>query len=151
MKRNLFHLIQALVIGLSLSTLTGCAPAIGALGTGFSVAAEYLMISAASKTITFEFDRVKKALLVALCRMDIQVDRAREIKDGEEILANANKIKITIELKRITHTVTRMKVKASRGFLMRDKATAQEIVNQTNKTAEKLTSYKIPTMSGFYK
>ena len=148
MKRNLFHLIKVLIIGLSLSTLMGCAPMIGAVGSGFSVAAEYLLISSASKTITYEFDRVKKALLVALCRMDIQVDRAREIKDGEEVFARANKIEITIELKRITLTVTRLKVKASKGFMIRDKATAQEIVHQTNKTAEELTGYKVPTMSG---
>jgi hypothetical protein len=47
---------------------------------------------------------------------------------------------IKIELKEITPTVTRISVKAEKDVLRRDKATAQEIFQQTKIIAEKLVS-----------
>ena len=75
-----------------------------------------------------------------MSKMQIVVDSARPIEDGEEILATADELEIMIELREITPSVTRMSVIAEKDFLRRDKATAQEIVQQTNKMAEKLFS-----------
>jgi hypothetical protein len=72
--------------------------------------------------------------------MKIVVDKATPTEDGEEILATAEELEIKIELKEITSSVTRISVKAERSFLNRDKATAQEILLQTNRIAEKLVS-----------
>jgi hypothetical protein len=96
--------------------------------------------SSASKTISHEFDRTKKALLIALRKMEILVDEALEIEDGEEIVARADKLEIKIQLKEITSKVTRITVVAGKNIIHRDKATAQEIVYQTNKQADKLVS-----------
>ena len=63
-----------------------------------------------------------------------------EIEDGEEIVANADELEIKIELKEITPKVTRITVVAGKNILHRDKATAQEIVYQTNKVADRLVS-----------
>ncbi len=140
MKRNLIHRVQALIVALSLLALTGCIPVIIAAGTGIATGVEYVMRGSVSKTICYEFGQIKKALLVALCRMEILVDRAREIEGGEEIIARANGLEIRIELKQITPSVTRIEVKANKTFFNKDKTTAQEIVHQTSKIAEKLVS-----------
>jgi hypothetical protein len=137
-KTNLISMARAVIAGLLLLTLTGCATVVGALGTGFAMAAEYVLVSTVSKTITYEFGLVKKALLVALRRMEIPVESAARVPDGEEIFAKTDTLVVKIQLKRVTPTVTSMKVKAERSFVTRDRATAQEIVNQTQKTAEKL-------------
>lgn len=131
-------MFRALLIGLALVTLPGCATAVSAVGAGVAMAAEYFVATRVSKTITSDFDRLKKALFVALTSMDIHVDKVTEIEEGEEIIAKADDLKITIQLKRITPRVTRVNVKADRGLFKRDKATAQEIIHQTSKITENL-------------
>ncbi len=138
MKKNLIRLAQAIILALSLMTFTGCIEILGILGSGASMASEYILKSSASKTISHEFDKTKKALLIALRKMEILVDEAVEIEDGEEIVAQADELEIKIELKEITSKVTRITVVAGKNILHRDKATAQEIVYQTNKVADKI-------------
>jgi hypothetical protein len=138
MKKNLIHMTQAIILALSLMALTGCIQLLGVLGSGATMASEYILKSHASKTISHEFDRTKKALLIALRKMEILVDEALEIEDGEQIVANADDLEIKIELKEITSKVTRITVVAGKNILHRDKATAQEIVYQTNKVADKI-------------
>jgi hypothetical protein len=132
MKKNLIQLAQAIIFALSLMTFTGCVEILGVLGSGASMASEYILRSNASKTISHEFNRTKKALLVALRKMEIFVEEAQEIEDGEQIVAKADQLEIKIELKEITSKVTRITVVAGKNILHRDKATAQEIVYQTN-------------------
>jgi hypothetical protein len=138
MKKNLIHIAQAIILALLLMTFTGCIEILGVLGSGASMASEYILKSHASKTISHEFDRTKKALLIALRKMEILVDEALEIEDGEQIVAKADDLEIKIELKEITSKVTRITVVAGKNILHRDKATAQEIVYQTNKVADKI-------------
>lgn len=140
MKKNLIHPAQAIILALSLMTFTGCIEVLGILGSGASMASEYILKGSASKTISHEFNMTKKALLIALRKMEISVDVALEIEDGEEIIAKADELEITIELKEITPKVTRITVVAGKNILHRDKATAQEIVYQTNKVADRLVS-----------
>jgi hypothetical protein len=140
MKRNLILTFQTLLIALSLFTLTGCLAVLSTVGASAYVTAEYLVSGAVTNTISHDFGRIKKALLVALCRMEIAVDEARPIEDGEEIFATADELQIKIELKEITPTVTRISVKAAKDLLHRDKATTQEIFQQTKRIAEKLVS-----------
>ena len=140
MKRNHRLTLQILLIALSLFVLTGCLEIISAVGASAYMTGEYLVTGAVTKTVSYDFGRIKKALLVALCKMDIDVDKAKPIEDGEAIFATAEDLEIKIELKEITPTVTRISVKAEKHFLNRDKATAQEILQQTNKIAEKLVS-----------
>jgi len=119
--------------------LTGCVELLGAAGSGAVVTAEYILSGSVEKTMCFGYGRTKKALLVALSRMEIVADKATELEGGEEILARANQMEIKVELREITPCVTRISVRAGDGFLRWDKATAQEILAQTNKIAEDLT------------
>jgi len=135
MKRVRFLLIAALLPLL----LTGCVELLGAAGSGAVVTAEYILSGSVEKTMCFGYGRTKKALLVALSRMEIVADKAIEVEGGEEILARANQMEIKVELREITPCVTRISVRAGDGFLRWDKATAQEILAQTNKIAEGLT------------
>ena len=128
-----------LIAALLLFGLTGCMELLGAAGSGAVVTAEYILSGSVEKTMCFEYGRTKKALLVAFSRMKIVADRAIEVEGGEEILARANQMEIKVELREITPCVTRISVTAGDGFLRWDKATAQEILAQTNKIAEDLT------------
>jgi hypothetical protein len=133
---------RPIIMGLFLIlTLSGCAAAVGALGTlgsGVVGGADYLASEPVSKTVSYDYDRVKKALLVTLCKMVIDVNKVREIEGGEKIYAKAEDLEVVIELKKITPIVTRITIKAGEGIVKRDKATASEIVQRTAKAAEKL-------------
>lgn len=133
------RLASLFIASLFLCGSAGCVEFLGAAGSGAAVTAEYILSGSVAKTVCFEFGRTKKALLVALSRMEIVADRAIEIEGGEEILAKANQMAIKVELKEITPCVTRISVRAGDGFLRWDRATAQEILSQTNKIAEDLT------------
>ena len=124
-------------------TLSGCAVAVSALGTlgsGVARGADYLSSDPVSRTVCYNYDRVKKALLVTLCKMVIDVEKVREAEDGEKIYAQTEDLHILIELKKITPIVTRISIKAGEGIVKRDKATATEIVRRTAETAETLIS-----------
>ena len=124
-------------------TLSGCALAVSALstlGSGVVSGADYLSSDPVSRTVCYNYDRVKKALLVTLCKMVIDVEKVREAEDGEKIYAQAEDLQILIELKKITPIVTRISIKAGEGMVKRDKATATEIVRRTAETAEILIS-----------
>ena len=140
MKKIPVHMVQVICLALSLLALTGCVEMLGVLGSGASMASDYILKSSASKTISHGFNRTKKALLIALRKMEIFVDEAVEIEDGEEIVAKAEDLEIKIQLKEITPKVTRITVVAGKNIILRDKATAQEIVYQTNKVADDLIS-----------
>jgi len=121
--------------------LSGCALAIGALGTvgsGVAGGAEYFVSTPVAKTVSYDYDRVKKALLVTLCKMVIDVEKVKKIENGEKIFATADDLEVVIELKKITSKLTRIEIKAGGGLVKRDEATATEIVQRTTKIAEKL-------------
>jgi hypothetical protein len=142
METNKNKLSGPIVMGLFLLlTLSGCAAALGALstlGSGVVSGADYLASEPVSKSVCYNYDRVKKALLVTLCNMVIDVEKVKEVKDGEKIYAKAEDLEIVIELKRVTPIVTRIKIKAGEGIVKRDKATATEIVRRTAEAAETL-------------
>jgi hypothetical protein len=124
--------------GLCLFGSAGCVELLGAAGSGAVVTVEYVLSGSVEKTMCFAYGRTKRALLVALRRMEIVADKTIEVGGGEEILAKANQMQIRVELKEITTCVTKISVRAGEGFLRWDKATAQEILTQTSKIAEGL-------------
>jgi len=138
MARRRGCLFRLAALACFLLSLPGCAEAISAVGAGFAVGWEFVGKKPASKTLCFGFDESKKALLVALCKMEIAVQEAQEIERGERIIARTKALEITVELERITARVTSMSVKAKIDVLTSDAATAEEIINQTGEIAQKL-------------
>lgn len=134
--------IRPLMLGLFLMfALSGCALAVGALGTvgsGVAGGAEYFASTPVAKTVSYDYDRVKKALLVTLCKMVIDVEKVKKIENGEKIFATADDLEVVIKLKKITSKLTRIEIKAGEGMVKRDEATATEIVQRTTKAAAKL-------------
>lgn len=129
--------------GLAASVLAsqGCAAAgltlfgVGAgvtTGTGVS----YTLDSVAYKTFTAPVEDLQGATLKALKRMDITVKGNQSIESGKKIVAIAGDRAIEIELDRLTAKTSRMQVVAKQGWLLRDRATAMEIIIQTEQTLE---------------
>jgi hypothetical protein len=140
MKLGLDKTLGGFIALLGLFSLAGCMETISAFGTGALVTAEYVFTGQEPRTISHGFDQTTRAVLIALCRMNIPVSNTREIENGEEIAGQAGELEIKVELKSITPTVTRIAVKAEENLLHRDKATAREIIRQTVEIADALES-----------
>ena len=132
--------MKAFVAFLLPLALTGCLETIGAVGTGAVVTVEYMLTGDEPRTLSYEYERTKRAVLIALCRMNIAVDQAQEAEDGEDFLGRAGKLEVRVGLKRITQTATRISVRVQEDFFSRDKATAREIIRQIAAVAEDMES-----------
>lgn len=101
-------------------------------GTGVS----YTLDSIAYKTFTAPVEDLQGATLKTLKRMDITVKENKPGESGRRIVATASDRTIEIELDRLTAKTSRMQVVAKQGWLLRDRATAMEIIIQTEQTLD---------------
>jgi hypothetical protein len=115
--------------------LSGCA-AVGltALGVGMATGVSHTLSGIVYKTFSTTKANVKRATLAALNRMHIKVVSTKKEKSTEFIVAKAADREIEIELEALTDNTTRMSATAKvTGGIMRDSATATEIIIQTEK------------------
>ena len=68
--------------------------------------------------------------------MGIKEAGKKKIENGVEISATTAKLKIYIELERITAKSTKISVDAKKGTFIKDAATAAEIIEQTERILE---------------
>lgn len=131
--------VSLVLLGLALVTLQGCA-AVGLtlLGVGAGTASGtgigHALDSITYKTFTVPLDGLAMATLMTLDRMDMPVMENRPTEEGRTILAQAGDREVEIELDRLTTTTTRMRVVAKKNWLVRDRATAAEVIFQTDHT-----------------
>ena len=118
--------------------LSGCAAvgmtlfSIGAgVTTGTSVA--YTLDGIAYRTFTASLPRVESATRTALDHMGIKVEATSKIDQGKAIKAVSNDRQIEIELELISPKTTRIRTVAKQGIFFKDRATAAEIIFQTEK------------------
>ncbi|MBI3030599.1 MAG: DUF3568 family protein [Candidatus Rokubacteria bacterium] len=126
---------------LTLVGAPGCA-AVGLtlLGVGAGVSAgsgvSYTLDSIAYKTFTAPEEGLRAATLKTLKRMDIKVEENQATESGRKIVAVASDRAIEIELDRLTSQTTRMRVNVKQGWFFKDRATATEIIVQTDRTLD---------------
>jgi hypothetical protein len=115
--------------------LGGCVPiALTAVGVGMATGVSHTLGGMVYKTFTAPQAQVKQASMGALHRMQIKVVKAKRDGSTETITAQAADRAIEIELEALTPATTRMMVTATKdGGILRDGATATEIILQTEK------------------
>jgi len=129
--------IVAVLVALAATTLGGCAAvALTALGVGMATGVSHTLSGMVYKTFTAPQAQVKRATLGALSRMQVKVVQAKREGSTERILARAGDRDIEVELEALTPNTTRMLVTARKdGGILRDGATATEVILQTEKIA----------------
>ena len=126
--------VAALAIA-SACPLGGCvAVALTAGGVGMATGVSHTLSGIVYKTFTTPQAQVKHATYGALGRMQIKVLKAKRDGSTEVIEAKAGDREVDIELEALTPTTTRMMVTAKKdGGLLRDGATATEVILQTER------------------
>ena len=132
------HRFQLLFILCILPFLSGCAAVgmtlfgVGAgVATGTSVS--YTLDGIAYRTFTASLPQTEKATRTALDRMGIRIEAAAATDQGKMLLATGNDRQIEIELERVSAKTTRLRSVAKQGIFFKDRATATEIIYQTEK------------------
>ena len=124
-----------LFVSLLLSGCAGVALTLFGVGagvtTGTSVA--YTMDGIAYRTFTVPLPQVESATRTALDRMGIKVDSTAKIDQGKTIRATSDDREIEIELEMVSAKTTRIRTVAKQGIFFKDRATATEIIIQTEK------------------
>lgn len=124
---------------LALATLLltqGCAVvAVGAVAAA-AAGVTYTVLGTAEKTYNEDYDAVVAAVEKALVTLDIKTGDTKKTQEDSkvvvtEIEAYARELTIRITIERITEKATRVIVDASKKYVIKDAATAGEILNQT--------------------
>ena len=133
------HKLQILFVGLFfLLSLSGCAAVgmtlfgVGAgVATGTSVS--YTLDGIAYRTFTAPISQVEGATRTALDRMGIKIEGTAKTEQGKAIKAVSNDRQIEIELEMVSPKTTRIRTVARQGMFFKDRATATEIIMQTER------------------
>ena len=137
MKRQKTRLGFLIVICL-LPWLNGCATVgmtlfgVGA-GVTTGTAVSYTLDGIAYRTFTAPLAEVESATRTALDRMGIRVEATAKTEQGKAIKAIGNDREIEVELEMVSAKTTRIRTVAKQGVFFKDRATATEIILQTEK------------------
>jgi len=130
--------LRVIAIAGSVAAFSGCAGValtlfgVGAgVTTGTSVA--YTLDGIAYRTFTASLPQVESAARTALDRMGIRVEGTSQLEQGKALRAVSNDREIEIELEMVSQKTTRIRTVAKQGFFFKDRATATEIIIQTEK------------------
>lgn len=126
-------------MGLSLLYLNGCAApvALTLFGVGAGVttgtAVSYTMDGIAYRTFTAPLPQVERATLTALNDIGMAIEGTQKTDEGKAIKAKGIDRQIEIELQAISSKTTRIRTVAENGVFFKDRATATEIILQTER------------------
>ncbi len=132
-------LLLPLLLGVALSA--GCA-AVGLtlLGVGAGVSGgtgvAYTLDSIVYKTFTASEEGLNTATRKTLAWLDMPVTENQPTESGRRIVATAGDRTVEIEIDRLTARTSRMRVNVKQGWFFKDRATATEIIIQTERTLE---------------
>jgi hypothetical protein len=101
--------------------------------TGAGVGVSYTLSNVAYRSFSSPVGRVHHATIDALKKMDITVINDSKSEDGRTITAATKELDIVINLEEVTSKTTQVKVDAREKVVLKDKATAAEIINQVGK------------------
>jgi len=110
-------------------------------GTGVS----YTLDSIAYKTFTASEEQLQAATVKTLKRMAMDLKETQATESGRRLTAIAGDRTVETELDRITARTLRTRVNVKRGWFFKDRATAAEIIVQTQRTLE---DEPVPTKAG---
>ncbi|WP_324779965.1 DUF3568 family protein [Thiobacillus sedimenti] len=130
----LYPLRRAVALVLLATGLTGCDPiSLTAASIGGSMAISHTLGGIVYKTFTAPMKTVEHGSVVAMQDMGVKVLSRSTNTDGERVInATARDREIEVRLEPLTPRTTRMRVVANNG-LLKDSATAQEIMLQTER------------------
>jgi len=131
----------ALIVAGALASQGCAAIGIPLLATDAGTASEhgvnYTLDGIAYRTFSAPVEHLRRATLTTFKRMEIRI-KSDELKDDgcRELVAALGDRMVYVELEQLTARTTRMRITAKPAWMWRDRATAGEIIVQTERTLD---------------
>jgi len=101
-------------------------------GAGAKAGIDYSIGRTAYRTFSAPLDDVRCAVLQTFSDLEIEITEDETSDDGNaQIVAEALKLKIRVQLEPVTPALTRLRMTVRRGWFGRDRATSTELIEQT--------------------
>ena len=101
--------------------------------SGLTMGAGYSLMNKADKTTNYSMNKVFGATMLALNKMGIKISDTTRSAKVTKINAATESLGIAIELEKITLKTTKIGVEARKEMFLKDKSTAEEIIQQIQK------------------
>ena len=124
MKRMLFLLLLGLM-----PLQSGCVVAAVGIAAAGVTTAKSTMEDVVERSYVQPYWCVYRATHAALHEMSIGVDNVEGVKEGDVFHAKTTEYPVTVELHRITDTVTRVREEAGKNVFQQDQATAMAVAD----------------------
>ncbi|HMK55128.1 MAG TPA: DUF3568 family protein [Dissulfurispiraceae bacterium] len=127
------------IISALLAACLGASGCASVMLTGASGGIAYTLTNVAYKTVSYPIGAVENSVHRALQNMGIDELERKGGDAGVEIIAETRELRISVELDIVTPRTTKISVGASKKGLfplIKDKATATEVIEQTVKSLE---------------
>jgi hypothetical protein len=105
--------------------------ALSASEDALSKGTEYTMTGTANRTFTYPIDDVHGAILATFDRTGIRVVRDENSENARRLVGEAEHRSVKVSLLPLAPNLTSMTLVVKRNILMKDKATTNELVEQT--------------------
>jgi hypothetical protein len=115
--------------------------ALNAGGGAITKGTEYTVSGTAHRTFTSPIDDVHRAILETFDRTGIRVERDESSEKGQRLVGEAEHRTVKISLTPLTPTLTSMTLIVKRNILMKDRATASELVEQTERALAETSTF----------
>jgi len=122
--------LKQLAVAILLVCLPACTTVAPLVVSGVGSGATYSLFSTAYKTETYPLKNVYRACLQALRTMAIKAHTVERKGDEIQIKGLAGKRKVVLDLETVTSATTNVTINVSKNVILKDKATADEIVHQ---------------------
>ena len=120
------------------AAISGCESlAITTFAIGASTGVQHTINGVGYRTFTAPSSKVTTAALAALEGMGIQVKNRKSTASGDVITAATPDRSIELEVERISSNTTRLRAVATHDAVLRDGATAYEIIMQTERMLDR--------------
>ena len=135
------HLLLLLGLVLLIFLSQGCAllaPTLlgAAASTATKTGVSYSLDSRAQKTFTAPIPEVKASLVAALEEMGFPIETDEKTDEGHRVVAKVDGREVEVELEAVTPKATKIRVVVREGWFWKDRATAEEIVEQAGRGVE---------------
>ena len=120
-----------LILFVSTALNTGCVTlsAAGAI-TGVGQYVKYAIDNISNQTFAGNLNQLTSGCINVFNKMKIQIDSVKKKEDGAKMYASANDLAIKVHIHSIPVITTKVTFDSSKYLLMKDKATAFEIISQ---------------------
>jgi hypothetical protein len=124
-------------LGVSVASLGGAMVGAGA-GAAVRAGTEYQFGGAVARTFPVPLRELRGSAVTTFDRLDIELQHGPNEEEDNVLIGRAGRRTVRVKFEAVTEVLTRVQVTVNRSLLLRDLATAEEILTQLEATTDRI-------------